>query len=201
MLFLTRNSSGGMVAVSRMDESIAEMTCLYRGDVTEFDGMCERAKREKLAVRILLQELCGVTALCYDGSGKPYLSDNSQHISISHTKNFVAVFLHPSYPVGIDIEYRSSRASRLKERFLAADEMCSKSADCESYSELCWCAKEAAYKMLSDKSVDMFQELKVKPFDVSCEGCFCVEYTRRKQHFEMQYIQNELFTLVWSAQE
>ena len=95
MLFLTRNSSGGMVAVSRMDESIAEMTCLYRGDVTEFDGMCERAKQEKLAVRILLQELCGVTALCYDGNGKPSLSDNSQHISIFAYEKFCGDIFTP----------------------------------------------------------------------------------------------------------
>ncbi len=201
MLFLTRNFFDGLVAVSRIDESIAEMTRLYRGDVTEFDGMCERAKREKLAVRVLLQELCGVTTLFYDENGKPYLSDKSQHISISHTKNFVAVFLHPSFPVGIDIEYRSSRASKLKEHFLTTDEMYLKTADFESYSELCWCAKEAAYKMLSDKSVHLFRDLKVKPFEVSCEGSFCVEYTRMQQCFEMQYIQNELFTLVWSVRQ
>ncbi len=203
MLFLKKEIAGGVLAVSKMDESIEELNRLYKGDSSEFATMCDKVKKEKLAVRVLLQELCGSGLLYYDEMGKPHLFNNASNVSISHTRDFVAVFLHPTSVIGVDIEYRSTRAVRLIERFLIADEFPMNNDNFEAYCELCWCAKEAVYKMMPDTSIDIFEDIKIVPFEVAYEGRFFVEMNNKKkqQQIEIQYIQNDFFSLVWSVKK
>ncbi len=200
MLVLKKKSLGGMLAVSKITETIDEMAIRYRGDVSVFDNMCTKVKREKLAVRLLIQDLCGEVQITHNADGKPLLADNSQNISISHTKDFVAIFIHPTASVGIDIEQRSARSARLCERFLTKDEMPTNSP-IEPYAELCWCAKEAIYKMMSEASIVDFMKMKIEPFQLSNAGVFHAKElkTDEKRTFELHYIQNEDFSLVWGA--
>ncbi len=200
MLVLKTLSQGGVIAVAKIVETIDEMTAAYRGDVSAFDNVCPKVKREKLAVRLLLQDLCGDVQLEYNADGKPLFADGSQNISISHTKNFVAIFVHPTASVGVDIEQRSGRAARLCKRFLSADEMPANNA-IEPYAELCWCAKEAIYKMMSEASIVDFLKMKIEPFQLSNEGFINASEskTSEKRNFELQYIQSEEFSLVWGT--
>ena len=163
--------------------------------------MCDKAKKEKLSVRVLLQEICGQGVLCYDEMGKPHLSDDTFNVSVSHTKDFVAVFIHPTFAVGIDIERHSNRAARLRERFLEKDELPANDNNQEAYCELCWCAKEAIYKMMPDTSIDIFKDIRIVPFEVASEGSIFVNvvYKQKLQHCEIQYIRNDFFSLVWSV--
>ncbi len=200
MLVLKTLSQGGMLAVSKIVETIDEMAAAYCGDTSAFDNVCPKVKREKLAVRLLLQDTCGDVRLEYNADGKPLFADSSQNISISHTKDFVAIFVHPTASVGVDIEQRSERAARLCKRFLSADEMPANSA-IEPYAELCWCAKEAIYKMMSEASIVDFLKMKIEPFQLSNEGFINAseEKTPEKRTFELQYVQNEEFSLVWGT--
>lgn len=199
MFFLKKEFFGGIVAVAKIDSSIEEMKRQYNGSLAEFNLMCDRAKREKLAVRLLLQDLCGDVQISYDEIGKPILSNSMQKVSISHTKDFVAVFLHPFSVVGIDIEYRSTRAAKLRSRFLSAEEMPFCAENIDAYCELCWCAKESVYKMQPDTCIDIFNEIKIIPFEVKKEGTFWVEAIKDslRQRFEVHYIQNNYFSLTW----
>lgn len=49
-------------------------------------------------------------------------ADGSAHISISHTNGYVAVALHPTEEVGIDIERYGVRVRRVVSRFVRPDE-------------------------------------------------------------------------------
>ena len=85
----------------RYDEELASMKALSR-------------KVEYVAVRVLLAALAGSEKrILHHPSGKPYLEDGSFRITVSHTRGFVAVGLHPEREVGIDIEYMSERVGRL----------------------------------------------------------------------------------------
>lgn len=200
MIFLAKEIAGGILAVSKTDESIEELMRLYKGDFSEFATMCDKAKKEKLSVRVLLQEMCGTGVLFYDKMGKPHLFDDFFNVSISHTKDFVAVFLHPTFAVGVDLERHSNRAARLRERFLVEEELPTNDNDQEAYCELCWCAKEAIYKMMPDTSIDIFKDIRIVPFEVASEGSFFVNvvYKQKLQCFEIQYVRNDFFSLVWS---
>lgn len=66
--------------------------------------LSEKRKHEWLSVRVLLKALCGEEKeIAYYSSGRPYLKDGSRYISISHTRGYVAVALHSSCEVGVDI--------------------------------------------------------------------------------------------------
>jgi len=129
----------------------------------------ESRKAEWLAVRVLLKELTGSEPdIAYRNSGAPYLPDSGLHISISHTKGFVAVILSPDKPVGIDIEYRSERIHRIKSRFLCEDELDLLGSNPATNDLLvCWSAKETVFKMMDKKSADLQSDIQIteiKPF-------------------------------------
>ena len=126
----------------------------------------ENRKREWLAVRVLLKELLGEEKeIAYTETGKPYLVDNSHHISISHTKEYVAVALSKYHSVGIDIEYISPRVQKISSRFMSDEETAGISSENEIIHLLLhWSAKESMFKALNEQSVDFREFLHIQPF-------------------------------------
>ena len=110
-------------------------------------------QREWLAVRLLLQytPYKGDNIL-YQSNGKPFFAKCRKHISISHTKGYVAIAVSDS-PIGVDIESTKRNASAVTESFLQPQELDALSARGSSCDEalLLWSAKEAAFKLASDK--------------------------------------------------
>ena len=66
------------------------------------DIKTEKRKREYLASRFLLQLIDPEAKISYNSFGAPQL-DNKQFISISHSKNIVAIIVS-KYKVGLDVE-------------------------------------------------------------------------------------------------
>ncbi|MDR1456026.1 MAG: 4'-phosphopantetheinyl transferase superfamily protein [Tannerella sp.] len=126
-------------------------------------------KAEWLAVRMLLRELTGSeTRIAYRASGAPYLPDTPYHISISHTKGYAAVLLHPDCPPGIDLEYRSERIRKLKQRFLTGPELHLLDGNPGTDELLiCWSAKETAFKMTGKRIADWRKDLHILACDFS----------------------------------
>ncbi len=118
---------------------------------------------EKLAVRALLNELTGKEkSIDYHPNGQPYLSDQSFNISISHTKNYACIILHPTQKVGIDIEAKTPRAAQIQQRFLSPEE-CLLANQTSGFVVplLLWTAKEALYKLISDPALDFANHIQV----------------------------------------
>lgn len=130
-------------------------------------GVAHATRRcERLAARLALLQL-GVSApVVYTSQGKPEIFDESAHISISHTRGWVAVAVS-SRPIGIDVERWSARPLRAAARFLSERERdwLSASDGAADAATLLWSAKEAVYKMLGAEGVDFSQHLRVMPFE------------------------------------
>ena len=78
---------------------------------------------EWLSVRVLLYAMLQEDKeIGYSPEGKPYLTDHSFFISISHTKGYVAVILSDKVPVGIDIEQYGQRVHRVAHKYMREDE-------------------------------------------------------------------------------
>jgi len=118
---------------------------------------------EKLAVRALLHDLTGEEKLIgYLSDGKPYLSDGSFYISISHTKHYACIILHSIQIVGIDIEAKTSRAARIQQRFLSpAEYTISNQTSGFVVPLLFWTAKEALFKLVSNPALDFINHIQV----------------------------------------
>ena len=154
----------------------------------------EGRKSEWLAVRVLLKELTGSEmVISYRNNGAPYLPDSSLCISISHTKGFAAILLHPDKPVGIDIEYRSERIHRIKSRFLneAEFELLGNHPTTNKLL-VCWSAKETVVKMMKQETIDIQNDIHIIDFKPSSRenGIIIVKesMTPQSSTFQIEYI-------------
>lgn len=157
----------GGIAIWHITETSDELYALL--DTEKYDsqllGMKNEVRRaEWLAVRLLVKELFGPEAeVTYHPTGRPYLRNSTTHISISHTKGFAAVAYHHEAPVGMDIEYLSSRVERIALRFTTRDEASYIDRHDESvrqmYHLINWSAKETLYKLFDSPSMAEFKEV------------------------------------------
>ena len=106
----------------------------------------EKRRTEWLTTRVLLRELLNTGAtIGHDADGKPYLIDSDDFISISHSKNMVAVMV-AKQNLGIDIEQITPRTTKVRHKFLTGNELDWCKDDIEH--TLVWTVKEAAYKLI-----------------------------------------------------
>lgn len=209
----------------------------------------DKRKQEWLAVRLLLKELTASSSrqtaatgqvaatgqaietglnikaavgptIDYYENGAPYLRDLPLHISISHTTGYAAVIVSPETSPGIDIEYRSNRAWRLRDKFMSPQEQAlltslpaeqpdhirpsdtttnTKTSKRADLATLCWCAKETAYKVLQQNEIDFIGHLHIQPFTLSEAGVFTLKEMKRPQQKELHihYSITDEFILTW----
>ena len=164
-----------------------------------------RRQLEWLAVRVLLQEMCGqMKAIDYLPSGKPFLRDKSMCISFSHTKDYVAVALHPSQEVGVDIEQTGDRVKKVMPRFIRADERWMLGRPEEMYALLLhWSAKETLFKLLQKSEVDFLEHLQILPFPWASQGSFVGREYRSSspQEFLIHYDTHPDFVLTFALKK
>lgn len=168
--------NGAVCGIWSVTETADELRSLLteKSFTQEFVNYRSQSRQlEYLAVRVLLRELLGKECrILHQESGKPYLEDSSSKISISHTKGFVAVIVHPEKEVGIDIEYHSDKVRRVVDRFISPEEMSliernvSALVDDSAREEmminlylLFWSAKETMFKMINSSEVDFIEHL------------------------------------------
>ena len=168
--------------------------------------LSDSRKCERLAVRLLIRDLTGLEMkVCYKANGAPFLADSPLNISISHTKGFAAVFLSKLPHPGIDIEYQSERAWKLRTKFLNAKEQAF--VDQNPYSQqvliatICWCAKETVYKSLQETEVDFIKHLHISPFTVSDTGSLLLKETKTsaQETYQIHYRITDDYILTWKA--
>ena len=185
----------------------------------------DKRKQEWLTVRFLLKKLSGPdTYIDYHDNGAPFLPGSSYHISISHTKGYAAVILSEDEYPGIDIEYRSERAWKLRKKFLSdkesgvflslssyADLNVQSRIECNddikrkiSHADVAtifWCAKETAFKALQQAEVDFIEHLHILPFALSDEGILTLKETKTpsEQVFSINYKIAENYIIAWKA--
>ena len=129
-------------------------------------GVAHATRRcERLAARLSLLRRGVADKVSYTPQGRPEISDETAHISISHPREWVAVALS-SRSIGIDIERWSERPLRAATRFLSEDERAWVSAtDAPAdAATLLWSAKESIYKVMGAEGVDFSRHLRVEPF-------------------------------------
>jgi 4'-phosphopantetheinyl transferase EntD len=131
------------------------------------ERMTESRKREWLTIRVLLKELLGEEKeILYTSSGKPYLSDNSFNISISHTKGYAALILNKEKEVAVDIEHVAPRVEKIRSRFVnEEEEKALFQTKVKIHLLLHWSAKETLFKLINKENIDFKTHLHVRPFE------------------------------------
>lgn len=120
-----------------------------------------KRQKERLAVRALCKELTGTEiSIGYHPSGRPFVTDGSLQLSISHTEGYAAVIFSERHEVGIDIEHITNKVDKLATRFMNEDEKAGNTVE----RLLHWSAKETAFKILDKEGIDFCRDFKVTGF-------------------------------------
>ena len=181
-------------------DDLKDQLILIESDIIEFDKIIsDKRKLEFLGIRVALKTLLEKEIqIDYDGEGKPHLSDKSYHISVSHTNNWIAVMVHPSRKVGIDIECPTEKIQKLYKRFLSETEQHDLSDGKDNGKLLiAWSAKEALYKIIGKEAIDFAKQLRIFPFEVHSSGEIKAQHLPSKLFYHLHYNQTDKYTLVY----
>ena len=112
---------------------------------------------------IVRRELGSSTEIAYNDKGAPILLNRTEHISVSHSADFVGVIISDDR-CAIDIERLDRNFERVAKRYIRPEEQ-SLSQD-ERLAAILWCAKEALYKYADESGLDLLRDLKILNLDV-----------------------------------
>ena len=200
---------GGGIAIWHITETSDELYALlgmpcYDAQLLEKKNESRRA--EWLAVRLLVKELFGAECeVAYHPTGRPYLKHGTAHISISHTKGFAAVAYHHAAPIGMDIEYLSSRVERIASRFTTQVEASYIDVHDEHarqmYHLINWSAKEALYKLFDSPSLAEFKEVfHIAPYTLGeCDAMDATVFHAEKSVLAVSYRTFPEFVCTWAV--
>ena len=138
-----------------------------------------RRRSEILAARRLMHRM-GISDsdLYYGPEGKPYLK--SGDVSISHTSHVVCVAVS-HYPIGIDIQKRSAKLSRVAAWFLHARELKVERHDNLLRLSLIWAAKEALFKLVGNPGISLRDFYVRIPREINDSGSFAGILTKEQK--------------------
>jgi len=119
----------------------------------------KKRKLEFFFTRILWQKFGKGITIEYNENGKPILSMG--YISISHSKNTIAIGFSDKEKIGLDIEHYNSKINRIKEKFLSRQELDSFDLTNTETITTLWSVKEATYKLVDIPGLSYKDSIKV----------------------------------------
>ena len=132
-----------------------------------YSNMRPHRQREWMTSRFLLDYIsddknrCPILKTIH---GKPYRANCHKHISISHSKDKVAV-ISADKPVGIDIQNEVEKITRIQHKFISDSERKRlPPSNLVPYYHVFWGAKESMYKAYGIKELDFKDHMHLYPF-------------------------------------
>lgn len=178
--------------VQELLQQLDDTSFLSRSGIPDIHGLPAKRACEILTVRILIRQIFGDPAqLAYHSSGAPYVPHFNGHISISHTRSCIALGIHPSQPIGIDVETLTERICRIQKKFIntAEAEQLSPQYPVTGATFL-WSAKESLFKVMQTSGVDFRTHLHVTPINPAITAGRVSAYQTRTTpvvHYKIHY--------------
>lgn len=198
----------GTLGIWRLSESVSDLISFFHfsnQEKEEFNRIkADRRKTEYLAARLLLQALVNKKLeIQYLESGKPKLKNSRQNISISHSSDFVVVFLS-TYNIGIDVEDTKRNIKKIASRFLHEKEFLhiKNLTDPQAATVLYWSAKEAIFKCTDERGVQFNKQIFIPNFEIKEEGQFSGTITANQiiSNYKLWYLFYENNVIVYCVE-
>ncbi|MGX5687771.1 4'-phosphopantetheinyl transferase family protein [Arcticibacter tournemirensis] len=184
-------------AVWKIEESAEELVSrlqLKSGELAYIESL-NNGKRNLhwLSTRVLLREMLNTNKYInceVDEHGKPYLVNFPHQISLSHSFDYAAVMISEDKPVGIDIELVKEKIVRIEDKFLCREELLFiDPAHTIEHLYICWCAKEAIYKLQGKRNVSFKDHIRLHAFPYAPQGRFeaSLETDQEFKSFDVNY--------------
>ena len=194
----------GIWEITEDFDELRSKLSLESEEVKTLEGFRNQSRKlEWLSVRTLINEMTGKNSrIIYNEDRKPFLLENSSHISISHSRDYTSILLSRFKRVGVDLEYMSHRISGIADRFINSNERITDSRERLRYHlYIHWCAKEALYKICDKKFINFKQNLTIQPFEPENEGRITgtVDNIYGIDTYELCYRKMGNYALVWTC--
>ena len=178
------------ILVWEIKETLEELITLGEGiNISNYTS--EKRKKEHLASRLLVNEIYPTKTIIYNEFGAPELN-NGKHISISHSKELVAV-IFSNKKTGLDIEQISGKSLRLASKFVSARNLIKLNKE---KATLIWCLKEAIYKWHQKGSVDFIKDIIIPELISKKNGKATVNFRGEKLNLNYLKINNHYLVYV-----
>lgn len=175
---------------------------LPASELDAFDAILkEKRKQEWLACRVLLKEMLGrYGVIGYDAERKPHLAGSDVEISMSHSGEYVCVYLCERAPVGVDIQQLKPSISKGAFYFLNDTELQWAELQNNVQMHLIWSAKESVFKYAGDASIDLKKHITINRFSGNQNGRFEVNLQKGDfpEAIQIQFDTFEDYVLTWT---
>ena len=189
------------IAGSMIEFSLNKKTTQFQLVIESIETLClrhlsraeylQKTKREKEieAKENLMQHLYPNSHLSYNSYGAPNLS-NGKAASLSHSKELIA-FISANKLAAIDLEPISSKAYRIRHKFISQEEL--NLAKDDEMATLMWCAKECLYKIHQKGKLIFNKDLKIHKITINQLECtllnkpYILNYEKFKEHWLVYY--------------
>lgn len=161
----------------------------------------EKRKQEWLSCRVLAREMLGMNAVIgYDPERKPHLIGSEVNISMSHSGEYVCVYLREGASVGVDIQQMKPSISKGAFYFLNDHELQWVDLNDNIQMHLIWSAKESVFKYAGDASIDLKKHIRIHPFSGNQNGRFEVNLQKGDlpEAIQIQFDTFEDYVLTWT---
>nr|MBC7613342.1 4'-phosphopantetheinyl transferase superfamily protein [Pseudopedobacter sp.] len=167
----------------------------------------EKRNLHWLATRVLLRKMLNTNEYidCQaDENGKPILMNHPHHISLSHSYDYAAVMVSKTKKVGIDIEIIKDKIIRVQQKFLSDEEL--SFINNENRTEhlyVCWCAKEALYKLNGKRETSFRNHIHLSPFNYAENGNLDanIDKAGQKEAYQVEYRRFEDYMLGYVCEQ
>ncbi len=196
--YITESTLLGIWKIEESSEVLLSQLLHHEWIQNIYTVKAESRVLEILSTRILIKVLTSEEKeVRYSSTGRPSLADESYHMSVSHTKGYVAVAINKEKPIGLDVEYISEKIRRVQSRLISDKEYIDKDNEL-IHLLLHWSAKEAMFKYLDAEGVDFRKNLFVSKFTPEEKGTFNTKETRSslQTEFNAYYKVEKEFVLV-----
>lgn len=190
-------------AVWEVSETEEELSSdLPEGDRCPEDIRFHLKRVEWSAGRNLIRHLFASAGLTYQGLrkdsfGKPFAVGCDVQVALSNSFPYVAAQIHPSLPVGIDLEKPRKNLARVLDRILSPAERKDAGADPKKML-VYWCAKEAMFKIHGERNLVFSRDLGISPFIRSSMGTIegMISKDGRRSPVRLDYCIKPAYTVV-----
>ena len=181
--------SNCIIAIWNTTESLDDLK--KESDISDvYIFKSEKRKKEIFSRNLLLNKIIPEAKISYNNFGAPQIN-TSDNISISHSKNLVAIGFS-KLKIGIDIQKISEKALSLSTRFICESNLNNLSIE---KATLLWCCKEAIYKWHQKGSVNFKSDIYIYPFELRTSGTVSANFKTEK--LSLSYNKIDTFYLVY----
>lgn len=159
-------------------------------DRVEIINRSDAKKIQRKKVHEIVQNYYPGLILSTNSKGAPFFQSSQVKVSISHSKDIIAVYLSETNEIGCDLEKDEKMLDRFQSKFINNND---ESFDHPLYLLIVWCAKECFYKLKKGLIHDLAADVSVHNLTDSTIEIYYLE-----EKIKLNYLIENDYCLVYS---